>query len=106
MVKGISKLPLRGLEGLLSSVFTLMNVPLKSPTYTCINTCSKTVKIKYRLPNKGAVSHVVIDTTVLKGYREVNGKHVNTARRNGVFSANFILPWMYLLMRLLLQQLA
>ncbi|PCS23728.1 Mobile element protein [Candidatus Enterovibrio escicola] len=51
MVKGIFKLPLHGLEGFLNSVFTLMHVPLKSPTYTFINKCSKTVKVKYRLPN-------------------------------------------------------
>ncbi|PCS21361.1 hypothetical protein BTN49_2900 [Candidatus Enterovibrio escicola] len=37
MVKGIFKLPLRELEGFLNSVLTLMNVPLKSPTYTYIN---------------------------------------------------------------------
>ncbi|PCS21585.1 transposase [Candidatus Enterovibrio escicola] len=37
MVKGISKLPLRGLKGFLNLVFTLMNVPLKYPTYTCIS---------------------------------------------------------------------
>ncbi|PCS21507.1 hypothetical protein BTN49_3047 [Candidatus Enterovibrio escicola] len=51
MVKGIFKLPLRGLEGFLNSVFTLMNVPLKSPTYSCISKRSKTVKVKYRLPS-------------------------------------------------------
>ncbi|WP_146679205.1 hypothetical protein [Candidatus Enterovibrio escicola] len=32
MVKGIFKLLLRGLKGFLSSVFTLMDIPLKSPT--------------------------------------------------------------------------
>ncbi|PCS22421.1 Mobile element protein [Candidatus Enterovibrio escicola] len=37
MVKGIFKLPLRGLEGFLNSIFMLINVPLKSPTYTCIS---------------------------------------------------------------------
>ncbi|PCS22485.1 Mobile element protein [Candidatus Enterovibrio escicola] len=37
MVKGIFKLPLYGLGGFLNSVFTLMNVPLKSSTYTCIS---------------------------------------------------------------------
>nr|WP_223823728.1 transposase [Candidatus Enterovibrio escacola] len=37
MVKGIFKLLLRGLEIFLNSVFTLMNIPLKSPTYTCIS---------------------------------------------------------------------
>ncbi|PCS21642.1 hypothetical protein BTN49_2803 [Candidatus Enterovibrio escicola] len=37
MVKGIFKLYFSRLKGFLNSVFTLMNVPLKSPTYTCIN---------------------------------------------------------------------
>ncbi|PCS21337.1 hypothetical protein BTN49_2876 [Candidatus Enterovibrio escicola] len=37
MVKGIFKLPLRGLESFLNSVFTLMNIPLKSLTYICIS---------------------------------------------------------------------
>ncbi|WP_263363512.1 hypothetical protein [Candidatus Enterovibrio escicola] len=32
MVEGIFKHPLRGLEGFLNLVFTLMNVPLKSST--------------------------------------------------------------------------
>ncbi|PCS21383.1 hypothetical protein BTN49_2922 [Candidatus Enterovibrio escicola] len=31
MVRGILKLPLRGLKGYLNSVFTLMTIPLKSP---------------------------------------------------------------------------
>ncbi len=42
MVKGIFKLLLRGLEGFLNLVFTLMNVMPKSPTYICI---SKRLKI-------------------------------------------------------------
>ncbi|PCS21692.1 hypothetical protein BTN49_2704 [Candidatus Enterovibrio escicola] len=50
MAKGISKLPLRGLESFLNSIFTLMNIPLKSPRYTCISKRSKTVKVEYRLP--------------------------------------------------------
>ncbi len=33
MVKGIFKLSLRELEGFLNSVLTLMNIPLKFPTY-------------------------------------------------------------------------
>ncbi|PCS21147.1 hypothetical protein BTN49_3294 [Candidatus Enterovibrio escicola] len=37
MVKGIFKLPLRELKGFLNTVFTLMNVPLKSPIHTYIN---------------------------------------------------------------------
>ncbi len=68
MVKGIFKLPLRGLEGFLNSVLTLMNVPPKSPTYTCISKRSKTVEVKYRFPRRGAFAHVVIDATDLKVY--------------------------------------
>ncbi|PCS23846.1 hypothetical protein BTN49_0817 [Candidatus Enterovibrio escicola] len=45
-----------------------MNVPLKSPIYTCINKCSKTVKAKYRLPSREAVAHVVNYATDLKVY--------------------------------------
>ncbi|PCS21751.1 hypothetical protein BTN49_2763 [Candidatus Enterovibrio escicola] len=60
MVKSIFKLLLRGLEGFLTSVFTLMNVPLKSPTYTCISKGSKSVKVKYSLPNRGTVDHVLL----------------------------------------------
>nr|WP_223825311.1 transposase [Candidatus Enterovibrio escacola] len=37
MMKGIFKLPLRALEGFFSSVFTVINIPLKSFTYTCMN---------------------------------------------------------------------
>ncbi|PCS23236.1 Mobile element protein [Candidatus Enterovibrio escicola] len=37
MVRGIFKLPLHGLEDFLNSFFPLMNVPLKSPTYTCMS---------------------------------------------------------------------
>ncbi|PCS23711.1 hypothetical protein BTN49_0680 [Candidatus Enterovibrio escicola] len=48
----------------------LMSSLLKFPIYTCISKCSKTVKIKYRLLNQGAVSHVVIEATALKGYDE------------------------------------
>ncbi len=70
MVKGIFKLPLYGLEGFLNSVFTLMNVPLESPTYTCISKRSKIIEVKYPLPSRGAVSHIVIDATSLKLYDE------------------------------------
>ncbi len=70
MMKGIFKLQLRGLYGFLNSVFTLMNVPLKYLTYTCISKRSKTIKVKYCLPSRGAVVHVIIDATNRKIYGE------------------------------------
>ncbi|PCS22619.1 Mobile element protein [Candidatus Enterovibrio escicola] len=70
MVKGIFKVTLRALKGFLNSVFTLMNIPLKFPKYTCISKHSKTVKVKCHLPSRGAVSHVIIHATGLKVYGE------------------------------------
>ncbi len=70
MVKAIFKLPLRELEGFLNSFFTLMNIPLRSLTYTCISQWSKTVEVKYHFPSRGVVTQVIIDATGLKVYGE------------------------------------
>ncbi len=70
MVKGIFKLPLRALQGFLDSIFGLMDVPLKSPSYSCISKRAKTVEVNYRLPSRGPVAHVVIDATGLKVFGE------------------------------------
>ena len=53
LLKGIFGLPLRALEGFISSVFKLMDVELKSPDYTCISKRSQTVKVACRQPSKG-----------------------------------------------------
>ena len=50
MIKGIFKLPLRALEGFINSVFSLMDVPISSPTYSCISKRAKTVKVAYACP--------------------------------------------------------
>jgi hypothetical protein len=54
MIKGIFKLPLRALQGFLDSIFTLMDVPLKSPSYSCISKRAKTVEVQYRLLSRGS----------------------------------------------------
>ncbi|PCS23750.1 Mobile element protein [Candidatus Enterovibrio escicola] len=41
MMKGIFKLQICALDGVLNEVLPLMNVPLRSPTYTCISKHSK-----------------------------------------------------------------
>ncbi len=74
MVKGIFKLPLRALQDFLDSIFGLMDVPLKSPSYSCISKRAKTVEVNYRLPSRGPVAHVVIDATGLKVFGEVEWK--------------------------------
>ncbi|WP_034282325.1 IS5 family transposase [Aeromonas salmonicida] len=68
MLKSVFKLPLRALEGFISSLFQLMDVRLQSPDYSCISKRGKQVNIQYRLPSKGPVAHLVIDATGLKVY--------------------------------------
>lgn len=70
MIKGVFKLPLRALQGFIDSIFSLMDVPLKSPSYSCISKRAKTVEVQYRLPSRGPVAHVVIDATGLKVFGE------------------------------------
>lgn len=47
-----------------------MDVPLASPGYSSISKRAQTVNVKYRLPSKGAVTHLVIDSTGLKVFGE------------------------------------
>ncbi|WP_417360919.1 MULTISPECIES: IS5 family transposase [Gammaproteobacteria] len=70
MLKALFKLPLRALEGFINSLFQLMKLPLTSPSYSCISKRAKTVNITYRLPNRGPVTHLVIDATGLKVFGE------------------------------------
>lgn len=70
MLKGLFNLPLRALEGFTNSVFTMMNVPLTSPGYSCISKRAKTLEINYRNPSRGPIAHLVVDATGLKVYGE------------------------------------
>ncbi|RJG35767.1 IS5 family transposase, partial [Motilimonas pumila] len=70
MIKGIFQLPLRALQGFIDSIFSLMDVPLRSPNYTSISKRAKTVEVKYRAPSRGAVRHIAIDSTGLKVFGE------------------------------------
>ncbi len=70
VIKGVFSLSLRSLEGFTNSVFQLMDVPLCSPSYSCISKRAKIVEVKYRAPSRGTVAHVVIDSTGLKVYGE------------------------------------
>ncbi len=64
--KGIVSLPLRALQGLINSIFKLLNVPQTSPEYTCISKRWKTVQVRYRSKSRGAIRHIVIGSTSLK----------------------------------------
>ncbi|NRA85588.1 MAG: transposase, partial [Gammaproteobacteria bacterium] len=58
IVKGVFSLPLRSLQGFIDSIFSLMNVPLRSPNYSSISKRAKAVEIKYRNPSRGAIRHI------------------------------------------------
>lgn len=66
MLKGIFSLTLQATQGLLDSLFELMNVPLCAPDYSCVSKRARTVTVAYRQPAKGKISDLVIDSTDLK----------------------------------------
>ena len=70
MLKGIFGLSLRATEGFINSLFELMDLPLKSPDYSCISKRAKSVTVKYRNPSRGPIAHLVVDATGLKVYGE------------------------------------
>jgi hypothetical protein len=79
MLKGIFSLTLRVTQGLLDSLFELINVPLCAPDYSCVIKRVRTVKVAYRQPCKGRITDLVIDSTGLAWGRRVEGQE--TRRR-------------------------
>ncbi|KRW63196.1 hypothetical protein AO724_11950 [Aeromonas allosaccharophila] len=59
-------LTLRTTQGLLDSLFELMNVPQCAPDYSCVSKRACTVKVAYRQLSKGCITDMVIDSTCLK----------------------------------------
>ncbi len=70
MHKGIFNLTLRATQGLLDSLFQLMNVPLCTPDYSCVSKRARTVKVSYRQPAKRRITDLVIDSAGLKVFGE------------------------------------
>ncbi|SIR14189.1 Transposase DDE domain-containing protein [Aeromonas hydrophila] len=70
MLKGIFNLTLRATQGLLNSLFQLMNVPLCAPDYSCVSKRARTVKVVYQQHAKGCITDLVIDFTALKMFSE------------------------------------
>ena len=84
MLRTAFRIPLRQAEGLMASVFTLMNVSLTVPDHTTVSRRAATMPPLPHIPAEGVV-HVLIDSTGLK----VNGagqwleeKHGTRARRD------------------------
>jgi hypothetical protein len=59
-----------GDKGLLDSLFSLMNVPLCAPDYTCVSKCACSLKVAYWKPPKVKITDQVINYTSLKVFGE------------------------------------
>ncbi|HFG1852448.1 TPA: IS5 family transposase [Vibrio cholerae] len=70
MVKRVFSMPLRALQGFIDSVFSLANVPILCPHYSCISRRSKQVEVSFKPKTRGAIQHLAIDATGLKVYGE------------------------------------
>lgn len=70
MVKKIFNLPLRGLQGFLDSIFSMMKLDLRSPNYSCISKRARELDVSIRFPEKGPIKHLAIDSTGLKVFGE------------------------------------
>ncbi|ATF08672.1 Mobile element protein [Candidatus Enterovibrio altilux] len=46
---------LRGLQGLITSVFKLTQLPLLCPHYPCISKHTQTVNVTFKTKNKGTI---------------------------------------------------
>ena len=55
---------------MVTKTFTLANIPLVCPHYTCISRRSKDVEVSFKTKTRGAIQHLAIDATGLKVYGE------------------------------------
>ena len=69
IVKSIFNLPLRATQGLVDSLFNLINTKVKAPSYVQICRRQKTLEVKLTHDVKGPI-HVVVDGTGLKIFGE------------------------------------
>ncbi|VGH67400.1 transposase [Klebsiella pneumoniae] len=70
MIKRVFRLTLRAARGFIGSIFSLMNVPLRCPDYSCVSRRAKSVNISFKTPTRGEIAHLVIDSTGLKVFGE------------------------------------
>ncbi|VEI64775.1 Transposase DDE domain [Serratia fonticola] len=70
MLKRVLRLTLRAAQGFIDSIFTLMNLLLRCPDYSCVSRRAKSVSIPFKNPARGKIVHLVIDSTGLKVFGE------------------------------------
>ncbi|WP_373565169.1 IS5 family transposase [Klebsiella pneumoniae] len=87
VIKRVFRLTLRAAQGFIDSIFSLMNVPLRCPDYSCVSRRAKSVNVSFKTPTRGEIAHLVIDSTGLKvfGEGEWKVKKHGQERRNVSF---------------------
>jgi hypothetical protein len=70
VIKRVFRLTLRAAQGFIDSIFTLMNVPLRCPDYSCVSRRAKSVNVSFKTFTRGEIAHLVIDSTGLKVFGE------------------------------------
>ncbi len=70
VIKRVFRLTLRAAQGFIDSIFSLMNVPLRCPDYSCVSRRAKSVNVSFKTSTRGEIAHLVIDSTGLKVFGE------------------------------------
>jgi len=84
-IRFVYNLPLRALEGFLSSLFSLLRLSISSPCYTQICRRAKSLSLPSKLNSKKKITDIVFDASGLKVYGEGEWKvriHGTSKRRN------------------------
>nr|QIQ16432.1 Mobile element protein [Klebsiella pneumoniae] len=58
VIKRVFRLTLRAAQGFIDSIFSLMNVPLRCPDYSCVSRRAKSVNISFKTPTRGEIAHI------------------------------------------------
>ncbi len=70
MVKQVFSMPLRALQRFIDSVFSMANVPIVCPHYSCISRRAKEIEVSFKPKTSCTIQHLAIDETGLKVYDE------------------------------------
>ena len=55
VIKRVFRLTLRAAQGFIDSIFSLMNVPLRCPDYSCVSRRAKSVNVSFKTSTRGEV---------------------------------------------------
>lgn len=75
MIKHLFRRTLRAAQGFIDSIFSLMDVPLRSPDYSSVSKRAKSVNVSFKTSTRGEIAHLVIDSTGLKVFGIIEPLH-------------------------------